>query len=137
MNSPLLGLDIGLKRTGVALSESGIIAQPLTVIEASPPHMGNVVTEVCRLIQEYGIRTLAVGLPYTAEDGVTAQSLKVEGILTQLEEALAELPEPPDVIRINEFASSLDAKEQYPHDPIDSAAAAIILQSYLDENQAL
>ena len=133
MSSPLLGLDIGLKRTGVALSESGIVAQPLTVIEAKPPHMENVISEIVALVSEYEVRTVVAGLPYTSEDGATAQALKVEQILTRLEEALAKLPDPPVIVRANEFHSSLDARERFPNDPIDSAAAAIILQSHLDE----
>ena len=132
MISPLLGLDIGLKRTGVALSESGIISQPLTVIEAKPPHMTNVVQEIVRFVREYDIVTLVVGVPYTEDDSDTTQALKVEHIITQLEEALAVLPHPPVIERVNEAFSSIDAHELYPNTPIDSAAAALILQSYLD-----
>jgi len=132
MNSPLLGLDVGLKRTGVALSESGIIVQPLLVLEAKPPHLTNVVREVVKLVQEYEIKTLVVGMPNTSDDGTTAQALKVESIISQLEDALGRLPKPPLLEKVNEFGSSIDARELYPNDPIDSASAAIILQTYID-----
>ena len=46
MNSPILALDLGLKRTGLAISENGVIARPLGTIEAKPPHMTNVVEEI-------------------------------------------------------------------------------------------
>jgi len=134
MNSPLLGLDIGLKRTGVALSDSGIVAHPLTVIEAKPPHINNVIQEICALLREHEVRTLVVGLPYTSDDATTTQALRVEEIITQLEEGIARLPQPPELVRVNEFHSSVDAKALYPHDPLDSASAAVILQSYLDEH---
>ncbi len=134
MSSPLLALDLGLARTGVALSESGIIAQPLVVIENRLPHLTNTVQEILSYVQEYAIQTLVIGVPYTQDEALTGQALKVEAIITQLEEALIKKGLTPEIVRVNEFYSSQDADRLFPTTPRDSAAAAIILQSYIDQN---
>jgi putative Holliday junction resolvase len=129
MNSPYLGLDLGFKRTGVALSESGMIAHPLGVIEAKPPHMTNVVQEILEIVRQHEVATLVIGVPYTQDEALTSQALRIEQVISQIEQALPAIVE---VIRVNEFHSSLDAAELYPKIDKDSAAAAIILQDYLD-----
>ena len=133
MNSPYLALDIGFKRTGVALSESGMIATPLTVLEAKPPHMTNVVQDVMALIKEYDVATLVIGVPYSEEEAETSQALKVEQVIIQIETAIKEHGLSIEIERINEFHSTRDAALQYPSAQLDAAAAAIILQDFLDQ----
>ena len=134
MNSPLLGLDIGLRRTGVALSESGLIAQPLAVIEAKPPHLQAMVQQVLQYVQKYEIKTVVVGLPLGEDNEITSQSLKVERIVNMLTEELQKLPDPPEITQVNEYHSTQDSRLLYPGADSDSAAAALILQDYLDQN---
>jgi putative Holliday junction resolvase len=131
MNSPILGLDIGATRTGVALSESGILASPLTVLESRPPHMQKVVNEILALAHQYEIRSLVIGMPYTEDGEITEQARWVYKITEQLRNTL-----PPEIefFETNEFASSLEADRLFPDTPRDSAAATVILQAYLDEN---
>jgi putative transcription antitermination factor YqgF len=137
MTSPYLALDIGFKRTGVALSESGMIAQPLTVLEAKPPHMTGVVQDVITLVKEYEIATLVIGVPYSSEEAETTQALKVEQVILQIESALKDHALTVEIARINEFHSTRDAAIQYPTAPIDAGAAAIILQDFLDQHSVL
>lgn len=133
MNSPLLGLDIGLKRTGVAISESGLLAKPLTMIEAKPPHMAQAINQIVALTKEHEIKTLVIGVPYTQDEALTGQALKVEQIIIQLEEALrASKQDGTQLVRVNEFGSSQEAARRFPKDQLDSASAAVILQEYLD-----
>ncbi|MBU6389231.1 Holliday junction resolvase RuvX [Patescibacteria group bacterium] len=134
MNSPLLGLDLGFRRTGVAISENGLLARPLTVIRARPPHMQVVVEAVIQLVNEHKIATLVIGLPYTEDDRLTSQALKVERIISQIDSALAAQGMKPEIKRINEFHTSLDAAAIYPEAPLDAAAAALILQDYIDQH---
>lgn len=136
MNKPLLALDIGLKRTGVALSESGLVAQPLGIIEAKPPHMTNVVEEVLNYLREYQVQTLLIGLPYTQDGDPTNQSLKVETVIEQIEQAVSDAQLPVQIERINEFHSTRDAKAFWPNLDDNIAAAATILQAYLDQHAA-
>lgn len=134
MNSPLLALDIGLKRTGVAISESGLIAQPLTVIEIKPPHFHKLVSGVVDLVQEFSIQTLVIGVPFTMDEGPTGQALKVEQIISHIEQAFTSSKSELKIVRVNEYHSTLDAAKLYPTTDPDSAAATIILQDYIDSN---
>ncbi|HXF81472.1 MAG TPA: Holliday junction resolvase RuvX, partial [bacterium] len=58
----VLGLDVGRRRIGVALSDpTGTIAQSLTVL----PRTGrrSVLAEVARLVERYGVERIVIGLP--------------------------------------------------------------------------
>lgn len=134
MSNPILALDIGLRRTGLALSESGLIATPLGVIEWQPPHAHQMIREVIEHVRKYEIKILLVGVPFDEEDQPTSQSLKTENIITQIEETLQREKLEVKVERINEFHSTLDAIELFPGTDKDAAAAALLLQQYLEEH---
>lgn len=134
MNSPLLALDIGLRRTGVALSESGLLAQPLTTIEWQPPHATTLVNEIIQLVHKYEIRTVVVGIPYDADGDMTGQALKTEHILNQLESAIRQHKLPAEIERSSEYHSTLDARHLFPDSDKDAAAAAVILQDYIEQH---
>lgn len=134
MNSPILGLDIGLRRTGVALSESGLIAQPLTTVESHVPHATNLIVSIIDLVRQHSIRSIVVGMPYGEGNEETLQSGKTLAILQQLEAALRKADLSVEVIQSNEFHSTQDAQSYFPDADKDAAAAAIILQDYLEQS---
>lgn len=127
--APYLGLDIGLRRTGAALSETGLLAQPLTVIEWQPPHRHALIAGITKLVEEHGIQTVVAGLPLS-EEGATPQSERTEVILTDLHTALD--PAGVEIVTVDESYSTVDALAHYPNIDKDAAAAAIILQNFLD-----
>ena len=134
MNSPLLALDIGLKRTGVALSESGLLAQPLGVIEWQLPHAHTLINEVIDHLKKYDIRTLIVGMPYGEDEEPTSQALKTDHIITQIEEKIAAERLAVEVTRVNEFGSTQDGTVLFPNTDKDAAAAALLLQDYIEQH---
>jgi len=89
-----LGLDIGDKKTGVAISDpEGILAIPLTVIERGSQE--DVITEVIKLVERYQVECIVVGLPYSLNGHLTQQSRKVEAFIEKLETVIASRsPEP-------------------------------------------
>jgi len=131
-NSPLLGLDIGLHRTGVAFSETGVFAEPLTVLQSNPPHAHTVLPKIVTVVKEHHIQTLVIGLPHTEDNVDTIQAQKVERLIQQLEALLQKEGLIIPIVRINEYHTTKDAAHAYPGKPNDSAAAALILQYYLD-----
>jgi putative transcription antitermination factor YqgF len=137
MNSPLLGVDIGLKRTGIALSESGVIAQPLEVIEADPPHMTKVLHALVDRIKHHEIRTVVIGLPLTSDGEMTSQASKVTHLIGLLHAQLKEQNLDVDIEEVNEFYSTIEAASLYPGVEIDAASAALILQEYINEHSSL
>jgi RNase H-fold protein (predicted Holliday junction resolvase) len=130
---PYLGLDIGFARTGVALSENGLLAQPLTTVEWTPPHTTNLIKEVAALALKHEVATIVAGLPLNEDGSTTAQALKTEQLLEQLRQGLREAGIQATVIVVNEFASTQEGRGAYPTADRDSAAAALLLQHHLDE----
>jgi putative Holliday junction resolvase len=132
----LLGLDIGEKRIGVAISdELGMIASPLVTINAT----GDVEAEMRMLIVKYDIPRLIVGLPVGLSGREGPQAKKVRAVADALAAELG-----IDIVYSDERLSSTvaeaalisqgtrrDKRKQH----IDSMAAAVILQGYLDNQR--
>jgi RNase H-fold protein (predicted Holliday junction resolvase) len=134
MNSPLLSLDLGLKRTGIAISENGLIAKPLTVVKNEPPHFHRAIQEIVKIIQTNEIQTLIIGIPYGENEEDTTQSIKYQHLSTLIIEGLKQKQLTPEVDFLNECHTSQDAQLLFPDIPVDAAAATIILQDYIDQN---
>ncbi len=132
----LLGLDIGEKRIGVAISdELGMIASPLVTINAT----GDVVGEMQSLIAKYDIPRIIVGLPVGLSGREGPQAKKVRGIADALASDLG-----VEIVYSDERLSSTVAeaalisqgtRRDKRKQQIDSMAAAVILQGYLDNQR--
>ena len=130
----LLGLDIGEKRIGVALSdESQLLARPLTAITRAAKRAD--FETIGKLIAEHGVERVIAGLPRTrrGEEGLQARRVR------RYVEALAAAIGVPIVYQ-DERYTSLEAEERLAvrrrprqKGDIDAAAAAIILQDYLNQ----
>ena len=83
-----LGLDIGDRRTGVAISDpDGVLATPLTVIERR--NQEDVITDIIKLVARYKVECIVVGLPYSLDGHLTQQTKKVEAFTEKLWSAIA------------------------------------------------
>jgi len=133
MSSPYLALDIGTRHTGVALSESGHLAQPLTTVTWTPPHTGPMLEAIVELCAKYEVATLLVGIPWEADGSPTSQSVRTEDLLRRLTSLLEAAGLSPEVVRANEYLTTQDALKRFPGTDKDAAAAAVLLQDYLDE----
>lgn len=130
----LLALDLGEKRVGVAIcDESQTLARPLlTITRASKKEDFAKIAALCR---EHAIEKVIVGLPKTLRGEEGSQAQRVRRYTIELQAAL-NLP----IDFWDERYSSVDAQERLASSnrkprvkgDIDSAAAAIILQEYLD-----
>jgi len=127
-----LGLDIGERRIGLALSESGILASPHGVLHRKSKKQD--FARLQQLILELKVDHLVIGIPYSlnSDDPLGPQARRV----LRYAEALCHTLQIPCHYH-DERYSTVDA-QQYLADagrkkvPIDAAAAAVILQSYLD-----
>lgn len=128
MNSPVLAVDVGSKKTGLALSESGYLARPLTVLHHSPAP-SEIAVRISETAAQHDVMTIVFGLPYHADGTLSDQGKWVERVVSELKPLL------PPSISIDfqdEHGTSLDAQALYPKSEEDAAAAAIILQDYLE-----
>jgi putative Holliday junction resolvase len=132
----VLALDIGEKRIGVAVSDpSGTVASPLVVLDARKV-LGDG-QDLRRLAEEYEIGLVVVGLPLSLDGSegpqagaVRRAAKRLAGFLPLPFEFVDERLSSTQAIRSmgEAGASSRDARGS-----VDMVAAAIFLQSYLDE----
>ncbi len=124
-----LGIDYGSTRIGLAVSDSdGKIAFPRGAIKNDT----RAISHIEKLVQEEKIEKIIIGDTRTiggAENAITAQAEKFAATL----ESTTSLP----VTRAFEGWSSIEASRYAPESDSheDSAAAAIILQRYLEMNE--
>lgn len=133
-----MALDVGERRVGVALSdETGSIARSLTVIRRASRAEDH--ARLRDLVAIHAVTILVVGLPLDAEgrEGTQARWIRRYG-----QRAAAALGLP--VVFWDESGSTLHAQEvmieagrsrRVRRSRIDAAAAAAILQDYLDHGR--
>jgi putative Holliday junction resolvase len=121
-----LGIDYGTKRVGIAMSdEGGSFAFPQEILLNDT----KVLEALARIIEKEGVGAVVIGDSLTLNGGDNDITKEVQAFIKRLESSV-QIP----VHRVREAWSSQEAARFAPdgkkHD--DSAAAAIILQRYLD-----
>jgi putative Holliday junction resolvase len=139
----LLALDVGDRRIGVAVSDAtGLIATPLAVICRTSK--AEDCQKIAQLMREQGAQGLVIGHPVKSDGSAGPQALRVERYTTALVVGLkAEGLDVPAVLwdermsteRAQEAMIAGGRKAKHRRGWVDAAAAAVILQDYLDEGQ--
>lgn len=139
------GIDYGLRRIGLAVSdESGTLARPVTTIRGDrDPRIaaGRVAAELASLATELGaIDVVVVGLPRRLDGSPNDQTPQAEAFAAALASA-----GPGRVVLQDERLTSHEAESllalrerdwRARKTRLDAAAAAVILQEYLDTRKA-
>ena len=137
----IVGLDIGERRIGVAISDAtATLARPVAVLAragSDADAVRLVADEIARLAsEEDGVASVVVGLPRRLDGTVNAMTPRVEAFAERLR-AASGLP----VVLQDERLSSREAESRLAlrekdwrarKKKLDAAAAAVILQDYLD-----
>ena len=135
-----LGLDVGSKTIGVAITdEAGIAAHPLRVIERA----GTVadVSTIQTLVVENAITDVVIGMPYELSGKVGHRARRVQELITALQSALDpalkfhEQDERFTTAEAERVLIDADVSRAKRKDVIDQQAAALILQAWLDLHQ--
>ena len=135
---PILALDLGQKRVGVAASDSMLIS-----ITKLPPltrsNWKQLLRDVGELVRRLDARTLVIGLPLSLDGNKGPAALKAEYTAGKFAQSL-KIP----VYLQDERLSSVEAEEQLRaagktalemRDLIDCQAAAIILMDFIAGGQ--
>ena len=124
----LIGIDYGGRRIGVAVSESGVLASPHSVIANDEKTMD----KLTALAREIEAETFVVGLARRARS--TAGEKKFRDFAERLRQKTCK-----SVVLWDETLSTVEAAERLRasgrsggRSDIDMYAATVILQSYLD-----
>ena len=136
----VLALDFGERRIGVALSDpSGMLASPLTTLTRGRD--GSDVEMVLRLAAENDVAEIVVGMPVSLSGRRGPQAGRVARFVDALRRETG-IP----VLSADERYSTVQAerslresgvKPSRDRGRVDAAAAAVILQSYLDSKRPL
>lgn len=135
----LMGLDVGDKRIGVALSDEGaVLATPRETLDRRSN--AKAIARLLELARDQRVGEILVGMPYSLDGSSGPQADKVSRFVEALR---AETPIPVTVW--DERLTTVAAEEILVQNgvppaerraTIDKVAAAIILQSYLDWKRA-
>jgi putative Holliday junction resolvase len=134
-----LGLDIGEKRIGVAISDpSGRVATPLSVLDARA--VAADIGSLLRIIEDYEVQSMVVGLPLTMSGDEGAQAREVrrtaEMLSLRLGMAVAYQDERLTSKSAERAMSEAGADSRARRGRVDMVAAALLLQTYLDAQAA-
>ena len=137
----VLGIDYGARRVGLALSDAtGTLASPWRLIErprSDADTLALIVHEVERLAHEDdGLQAIVVGWPRRLDGSPTDQTPVVEAFARALEQRVrVPVVLPDERLSSHEAESRLAIRERdwrRRKAKLDAAAAAIVLQDYLD-----
>jgi putative Holliday junction resolvase len=135
---PIIALDLGEKRIGIAISTGeGTIAVPLKVLHRTSKEQD--IQEIKRIIIENNVTAIVVGLPRRLDGTLQIQAEKVQRFIQLLQKNI-DIP----IDTWNEWLTtkeaermliSADVSRQKRKQVVDKLAAVLILQGYLDKSK--
>jgi putative Holliday junction resolvase len=131
-----LGLDLGTKRIGVAVSDrSGTIASPLTVLERGRSRRDDH-ARIAELVRTEEVECVVVGLPLSLSGaaGPAAQAARVEAeqLATVVGVPVETHDERLTTVTAERSLAAGGVRGPARRQRVDKVAAAVILQSWLD-----
>lgn len=135
----VMGLDIGDKTIGVAVSdELEISANPISVIRRTQ-NLKKDIGEIRRIVEEYEVELIVAGMPLMLDGTVGIQAQKVEEFVDALRRRIR-IPivvsdERLSTAEVERMLIASDQSRAKRREVIDKLAAAVILQSYLDRHR--
>lgn len=134
-----LGIDLGEKRIGVALSDSGgRLATPYEVVQRTGDRGGDH-ARLAALVSETEAEVVVVGLPLSLDGTVGVAAARAEHEADELRKVLG-----VNVVTWDERLSTVEAERRLRtaglssrrrRRVVDQVAATVILQSWLDADQ--
>lgn len=135
-----LGLDLGSKRIGVAVSDlSGLIASPHSVIQRSrsPRHDHRA---IARIVESEEVEVVVVGLPLSmsGQVGPAAEAATREAriIGTLLKVPVEMFDERLTTVAADRILREADISASGRRRHVDKIAAAVMLQAWLDRRRS-
>jgi putative Holliday junction resolvase len=119
----LISLDLGEKKVGIAISRSGIIAEPLTTLDVND----NFFQELKTICLKEDVNKIIIGLPRSLHGKRNIQENKIRAMADKIKNDTK-----IEVELVDETYTTKMAKERFDQERIDEEAACIILESYLN-----
>lgn len=138
IRAPVVALDLGLKRVGVAVSDS--LAISITRLPALPrTNWKQLLKDVVHLIQSFDAKTVVIGLPLrlngSSGDAAIAATQTAEKFARSLEVRVYLQDERLSSVAAEENLREAGHKAADLGELVDGESAAIILRDFLQGNQ--
>lgn len=136
----ILGLDLGTRTLGISMSDlTETIATPYTVIRFEEANYDCLYPEILKIVEEYQIGKIVLGLPKNMNNSIGDRGLTTIEFQKKLMEYLnIEVilqDERLSTVEATNYMLEADISRKKRKKKIDSLAANIILQTYLDKEK--
>lgn len=133
----ILGLDLGTRTLGMALSdETGTIASAFKTIRFEESCYDELLQPILDVVQEYHVQKIVLGFPKNMNNTVGERGLTTQMFQQKLESFLnMEVflqDERLSTVEATNYMICADMSRKKRKKKVDSLAASIILQTYLD-----
>lgn len=126
---PVLAIDYGRKRWGLALSDDlGVTSRPIATWNRTNRRRG--ITRLRELVRRHGVRRIVVGLPLHLDGAPSEMSAEAGRFAVQLGRQLG-LPVALADERLTSWQAAQEHKPRRGDAGLDARAAALILDEYL------
>lgn len=130
-----LGLDLGTKTLGVAISKTGIIANPYKLLKYNNEEYDNLAKEVASIVERENVTEIALGLPKNMNNTCGFATKRSEDFKTILEKyvnvPITFVDERLSTVEATNILLANDMSRKKRKNIIDVTAAMIILDTYL------
>lgn len=133
----ILGLDLGTKTLGIAISDATeMIATGITTLRFEENKPLNCINELSSIINEYNVKSIVIGLPKNMNNTLGEAAKRTEEFIKILNDNY-DLPvyrqdERLSSVSANNILLQADVSRKKRKANVDTIAATIILQNYLD-----
>jgi len=133
----LLGLDPGTRRCGVAISDS---AQTMAFPRPALVNDDSLLTSLAQVVDDEAVSSIVIGRPVALSGNETSSTVFADEVFSAVTARFADL----DVVQFDERLTTRQAqrsltsagvKTKDHRERIDSAAAVVMLQHYLDSHR--
>ena len=127
----IIAIDLGARRIGIAVSDSGVMATPHSVMR----NEGDIVGKLANLAQELEAERFVVGIPRRTHASANDQKYRdfAEDLRQRTCKPVELWDEALSTVEAMERLRDSGKNRREAQKDIDMHAAAVILQSYLDD----
>lgn len=132
-----IGLDLGTKTLGVAISDkTGTIASAVTTLRFSENNPEKIIGDLTKIIDEYNVNAIVIGLPKNMNNTLGFAAERTKSFVKILNDMynipIYEQDERLSSVSANNVLLQADVSRKKRKTKVDTVAATIILQNYLD-----
>ena len=136
----ILGLDYGTKTLGIAVSDlTETISSAVTTLRFDENNPLMIINDLKKIIDEYNVKLIVVGLPKNMNNSEGEAVLRTRKFIRLLKDNfnidIVEQDERLSSVSANKLLLEADVSRKKRKSNVDTVAATIILQNYLDRRK--